>query len=97
SPLTMPAKAAPHDQAASPKFSHSSIAHLTLQLLDPSFLGRRRTRPFAVITLGLANPNAKAVRRTAQLTCNCRQRRSFALILIAAFHRKPHRTVAELR
>ncbi|WP_347268667.1 hypothetical protein, partial [Paracoccus sp. (in: a-proteobacteria)] len=25
SPLTMPAKAAPHDQAASPKFSHSSI------------------------------------------------------------------------
>ena len=38
-----------------------------------------------------------AVRRTAQFTCDRRQRRSFRLILIAGFHHQPHRTFAELR
>ena len=75
----------------------TEFAHLTLQLLDPSFLGRRLAWPFAAITLDLTHPNAKAVRRTTQFTRDRRQRRSFALILIAVFHRQPHRTLAELR
>jgi hypothetical protein len=44
----------------------------------------------------LPHPNAKAVRRTPQFTCDRRQRCGFALILIAMFHNQPHRTFAEL-
>ena len=67
------------------------------QCFDPCLLSRRLAWPFAAITPGLADPNAKAVRRTAQFTCDRRQRRSFAPIIIAVFHRQPHRTRAELR
>lgn len=66
------------------------------KFLDPGLLGRRLAWPLAAITLGLANPNPKTVWRTAQFTCNRRQRRSFALILIAVFQRQSHRAFAEL-
>ena len=68
----------------------------THQLFDPRLLGTGLARPFATLTLDLAHPNAKAVRRTPQFARDPRQRRSFALILIAVFHRQPHRTLAEL-
>ena len=74
-----------------PKF-----AHLALQLLDPGLLGTCLAWPFAAIVLDLPGPNAKAVRRTTQFTRDRCQRRSFALILIAVFHRQPHRMFAEL-
>jgi hypothetical protein len=69
---------------------------LAFKLFYPSFIGTAQTRPFPAITLGLTKPNAKAVRRTTQFACNRRQRRSFALILIAVFQQKPHRAFAEL-
>jgi hypothetical protein len=56
---------------------------LALKLFDPQFLRSRLTRSLATITLDLSHPNAKAVRRTAQFARDRRQRRSFALILIA--------------
>ena len=70
---------------------------LALQLLYSCLLGNCLAWPVAAIRLDLAHPNAKAVRRTPQFTCDRRQRCSFALILIAVFHRQPHRTFAELR
>lgn len=76
--------------------SLTEFAHLTLQLLNPGFLSRRLTPPLATIALSLTHPNPKAVQRTTQSTCNRRQRRSFALILIAVFHHQPHRAFAEL-
>ena len=69
---------------------------LALQLLYPCLLGTCLARPFAAIALDLPGPNAKTVRRTTQFSCDRRQRRSFALILIAVFHNQPHRTLAEL-
>jgi hypothetical protein len=66
------------------------------QWLTPRNLSAGRSRPFAAIALDLSHPDAKAVRRTTQFTCDRCQRRSFALILIAVFHRQPHRTLAEL-
>ena len=66
------------------------------QWLTPRDLDAGRSRPFAAITLDLSHPDAKAVRRTAQFNCDRRQRRSFALILIAVFHRQTHRALAEL-
>ena len=74
-----------------PKF-----AHLAFKLFDPRLFGTRLARPLATITLDLAHPSAKAVRRTPQFTRNRRQRRSFALIVIAVFHNQPNRTFAEL-
>jgi hypothetical protein len=68
---------------------------LALKLLDPRLLGTRLARPFASIALDLSHPDAKAVWRTAQFARDRRQRRS--LILIAVFHRQPHRALAELR
>ena len=74
-----------------PKF-----AHLAFKLFDPRLFGTRLAWPFAAITLALADPNPKAVRRTTQFTRDRRQRRSFALIIIAVFHKQPHRAFAEL-
>jgi len=74
-----------------PKF-----AHLALKFFDPDLLCSCLAWPFATITLDLADPNAQAVRRTTQFTRDRRQRRGFALILIAVFHRQPHRAFAEL-
>jgi hypothetical protein len=68
-----------------------------LQWLTPRNLSAGRSRPLAAIALDLSHPNAKAVRRTAQFIRERRQRRSFALISIAVFHRQTHRTLAELR
>jgi hypothetical protein len=69
---------------------------LALKLFDPRDLSAGRSRPFANVTLDLSHPNAKAVRRTAQFTRDRCQRRSFASIIIAVFHRQPNRTFAEL-
>ena len=74
-----------------PKFTH-----LALKFFDLHLLGTRLTRTLAAITLDLAHPNAKTVRRTTQFACNRRQRRSVRLILIAVFHRQTNRTLAEL-
>ena len=76
---------------------HRDAWKRAFQFFDPCLLSRRLAWPFAAITLGLAHPNAKAVRRTAQFTCDRRQRRSFAPIIIAVFRRQPLRAFAELR
>jgi hypothetical protein len=65
-------------------------------IAEPSLLRRRLARPFAAIALDLSHPNAKPLSRTAQFTRDRRQRHGLALILIAVFHRQPHRTRAEL-
>jgi hypothetical protein len=67
-----------------------------LQWLTPRLLSTRLPRSFAAIALDLAGPSAKAIRRTTQFTSDRRQRRRFALILIAVFHRQPHRALAKL-
>ena len=74
----------------------AQVPVLALKLFDPCLLSRRLARPFAAIALDLSHPDAKAVRRTAQFTRDRRQRRSFALILIAEFHRQPNRALANL-
>jgi hypothetical protein len=75
----------------------SKFTNLTLKLFDPRDLSAGRSWPFAAIALDLSHPDAKAVRRTAQFTRDRCQRRSFALIIIAVFHRQPHRMFAELK
>lgn len=77
---------------AFPWLDLTKLPHLAFKLLDPRLLGGRLAWPFAAITLDLSHPDAKTVRRTAQFTRDRRQRRSFALIIIAVFHRQPHRT-----
>ena len=46
----------------------TEFTNLALQLFDPCLLSRRLARPFAAIALDLPDPNAKAIRRTAQFT-----------------------------
>jgi hypothetical protein len=72
--------------------SLTKLTHLAFKLFDTRLLGGRLAWPFAAITLDLSHPDARTIRRTAQFAHDRRQRRSFALILIAMLHR--HRRFA---
>ncbi|WP_370870578.1 hypothetical protein, partial [Pseudotabrizicola sp.] len=62
--------------------------------LDPGLLGTGRSRPLAAITLGLTNPIAKTVWRTAQFAGDRSMRCCVASIFVAVLRNKPHRTFA---
>ena len=101
-PRSEPAKSSALGPRAVPRKDRSAAllvrqARPSVKLLDPSLLSAGRPWPFAAITLDLTGPNAKAVGRTTQFARDRRQRRSFALIFIAVFHKQPDRTLAELR
>jgi hypothetical protein len=64
-------------------------------LYDPRYLSAGWPRPLAAITLGVAAPSTKAIWRTTQFASDRSQRRRFALLIIAVFHRQPHRALAK--
>ena len=76
--------------------SRTSRSNSLIRAFSAVVWSGRLARPFAAITLGLSDPNAKAIRRTAQLTRDRSQLRRFTLIIIAVFHRQPHCMLAEL-
>jgi hypothetical protein len=69
---------------------------LALKLFDMGLLGTARSRLLATITLGLPNPIAKTVWRTAQLAGDRSMRCCVASIFVAMLRDKPHCTFAEL-
>ena len=77
--------------------TRTQLPVLALKFLDAQLLGSGLAWPLAAIALDLTGPDAKAVRRTTLFDCNRCQRRSFAPIIVAVFHRQPNRTFAELR
>lgn len=69
---------------------------LAFKLFDPGLLGTGLTWPLTAITLGLTNPIAKTVWRTAQFAGDRGMRCRVASIFVAMLRDKPHRAFAEL-